>query len=46
MLRVVLHREDLHSRGYQYADAALSCDEARGIINAGEILQRLAVTCP
>ena len=34
MVAVVLHREDLHSRQYQFADGFLSRDEARRIAKA------------
>lgn len=34
MICVVLHRQDLHSRGYQYASETLSRDEARRIAKA------------
>jgi hypothetical protein len=34
MICVVLHREDLHNRGYQYASASMTRDEARRIAKA------------
>jgi hypothetical protein len=34
----VMHREDLHSSGYQYADSYLSMDEARRI---AKVISRL-----
>jgi hypothetical protein len=34
MICVVLHREDLHDRGYQYASASMTRDEARRIAKA------------
>ena len=34
LIAVVLHRQDLHSRGYQYANGSLTGDEARKIAKA------------
>jgi hypothetical protein len=34
MICVILHREDLHARNYQYANESLSRDEARRIAKA------------
>jgi hypothetical protein len=44
MICVILHREDLHARNYQYANASLSRDEARrigkGIARLPELMSR------
>jgi hypothetical protein len=44
MICVVLHREDLHARNYQYANESLSRDEARriakGISRLPELMKR------
>lgn len=44
MIGVILHREDLHARNYQYANASLSRDEARriakGISRLPELMRR------
>jgi hypothetical protein len=44
MICVILHREDLHARNYQYANESLSRDEARriakGISRLPDLLKR------
>jgi hypothetical protein len=44
MICVILHREDLHARNYQYAKESLSRDEARriakGISRLPELMRR------
>ena len=34
LIAIVLHRQDLHSRRYQYADSSLTGEEARKIAKA------------
>jgi hypothetical protein len=41
MIRVVLHREDLQNRGYQYASASMTRDEARRIAKAAARLPEI-----